>query len=173
MKHAGLIKELCRCLKVDPNIIDSSSKRFLYDLAAESGFHFACSLLEQSFIRRKKGSLKKAFHSQHEYQVQLATQHQIRSVWFHFVDDPRGAFSVSGQAKRLNQLPFSKEWKIYVNEDMHDANDGWIQSFLTDTKARPLVVNWDLSKLAPGNGFFNGIDNYRFRHLTRVLKNQK
>ena len=168
LKHVGLIKELCQCSKVDPNIIDSTTKRYLYDLAAESGFHFACFHLEQSFIRRKTGSLKKAFHAQHEYQVQFATQHQIRSVWLNFVDDPRGAFTL--QAKRLNHLPDPEEWKVYAQPEMHDAKDGWIQSYLTDTEGKPVAVNWNFSRLTIAGRLFNGLDNYRFRTLTRIIK---
>lgn len=155
---------------MDPNIIDSGSKRYLYDLAAESGFHFACHHLEQSFLRRRSGSVRKAFHAPHEYQVLFATQHQIRSVWLNFVDDPRGTFSIAGQNKRLSNLPFPEEWKVYAQKEMHDAKDGWIQSFLTDTTGRVVAVNWNFSQLTLGGQLFNAIDNYRFRHLTRIIK---
>jgi hypothetical protein len=158
---------------VDPNIIDSGSKRYLYDLAAESGFHYACHHLEESFIRRKSGTVRKTFHAAHEYQVFFATQHQIRSVWLNFVDDPRGAFSISGQGERLAGLPFPEQWKVYTQNEMHDAKDGWIQSFLTDSAGRAVAVNWNFSELKLGGRLFNAIDNYRFRHLTRVIKRWK
>lgn len=170
MKHAGLVKELCKCPKVDTNFIDSTSKRYLYDLAAESGFHYACLQMENAFLKHQGGSLK-SFHARHEYQVQFATQHQLRSVWLNFVDDPRGAFTLSGHSnRRLKCLPNQEDWKVYVTPEMHDCQDGWIQSFLADSHGLPLAVNWNLSRLVHGNAIFNGIDNYRFRHLTRVIK---
>lgn len=158
-----LVRELCKCPKIDVNLIDTHSKRFLYDLAAEKGFHFACFEMERAF----RGGTSKQFHMNHEYQVELAIQHQIRSVWFNFVNDPRGAFEIAGERKQELDL---HEWKVYQSPEMQDSSDAWIQSFLTDESGRALAVNWNFERIIPGPALFDTIDNYRFRYLTRVTR---
>lgn len=158
-----LVRELCKCAKVDGNFIDSTSRRYLYDLAAEKGFYFACLEMERAF---RGGSLK-LFHLNHEYRVELAIQHQIRSVWLNFVDDPRGAFEIAAQRKP--DLDF-QEWKVYRSPEMQDSTDAWIQSFLADESGRAVAVNWNFERVIPGPALFNTIDNYRFRYLTRLRR---
>ena len=171
-----MIRELLRCKHVDPNIIESTSYRYLYDLAAEAGRHDICLELEKAFIRNNpnltKRALKRIFHDLHEYTVEAVIQHQIRSQWLTFKDDPRGPYQpLNDSSLRLSFLPHQDDWKVIKDEGSLDNVQGWKYSFTCETE-KPLVVNCKGDGLIEGGSLFEYIDNYRFRLLSRIKTNK-
>jgi hypothetical protein len=175
-----MVKELMKCPQVDPNVIDSKSHRYLYDLAAESGQYHTCIKLESAFRRQNaakyicKRALKRNFHDLHEYTVEAVIQHQFRSRWFTFANDPRGPYQpLNDPTLRLPILPHHDDWKVIKEDGSIDYQEGWTYSFLCDEKSgNPLIINYSGSEIVEANGLFNHIDNYRCRLLARIHKNK-
>lgn len=178
-KDLELLKELLKCPRVDPNIIDSTSHRYVYDLAAESGQFQACLELEKAFKARSnisemtKKHLKRNFHDLHEYTIEAVIQHQFRSQWLTFKDDPRGAFQpIDNPSLRLSSLPHQDNWIVLKEEGALDNIEGWKYSYTSDNSDKPLIVNYSGDGFVEGGALFEYIDNYRFRILARMRKNQ-
>ena len=176
-----MVKELLKSDKVDPNIIDSNSHRYLYDLAAESNHYKICIEFESAFKRQNvskytcKRSIKKHFHDLHEFRVEAVIQRQLRTKWLSFADDPRGAFQpLDDPSLRLPLLPFRHCWKVIIQDGSIDTEEGWTYSFLCDESSdKPLLINYSGSEVIEGSGLFNYVDNYRCRLLARIHKNKK
>ena len=173
-----MVKELMKCSQVDPNVIDSKYHRYLYDLAAEAGQYHTCLELESAFKRQNsakytcKRALKRNFHDLHEYTVEAVIQHQIRTQWFTFANDPRGPYqSLNDPTLKLPILPHHDDWKVVKEDGSIDIQEGWTYSFLCDENSNnPLIINYSGSEVVEGKGLFNFIDNYRCRLLARINK---
>lgn len=176
--NCELVRELLKCPHVDPNIIDTTSHRYLYDLAAESKQFSACLEMEKSFIRHNhnltKRSLKRNFHDLHENTVEAVIHHQFRSQWLTFKDDPRGPYQPVNDdpSLRLLFLPHKDEWTVLVEEGSLDSVEGWSYSYTCQTE-RPSIVNYKGDALVEGGTLFEYIDNYRFRLLARIHNNKQ
>lgn len=174
-----MIKELMKSDQVDPNVIDSRTHRYIYDLAAESNQYHTCLELESAFKRQNilkytcKRAIKRQFHDLHEYTVEAVFQHQIRSKWLNFIDDPRGPFQpLDDPTLRLPLLPSRDYWKVIKQDGSIDLEEGWTYSFLCDESSNnPLVINYSGTEVIEAGGLFNYIDNYRYRILARIHKN--
>ena len=60
-----------------------------------------------------KKHLKRNFHDLHEYTIEAVIQHQFRSQWLTFKDDPRGAFQpIDNPSLRLSSLPHQDNWIV-------------------------------------------------------------
>lgn len=172
-----MVKELLKSDHVDPNVIDSKTHRYLYDLAAESNQFHVCIELESAFKRLNKSkytnkrALKRHFHDLHEYTVEAVIQHQLRSQWFKFADDPRGTFQpLDNPTLRLPVLPHQNDWKVLKEDGSIDNEEGWTYSFLCEDD--PLVISFSGSEVIECGGLFNFIDNYRYRLLARTPRNK-
>lgn len=175
-----MVKELLKCPQVDPNIIDSLSHRYLYDLAAESGQHHTCLELETAFKRSNsanltsKRAMKRNFHDLHEYRVEAVIQHQLRSQWLKFTNDPRGAYEpFDDSTLRLPLLPNQNDWKVISEDGSLDSLEGWKYSYSCDENGCPLVVTYSGDSVCQGGSLFYYIDNYRCRLLARIQKVNK
>lgn len=172
-----LVKELLKCPRVDANIIDTTSHRYLYDLAAESNQLNACLEMENSFIRKNpnltKRALKRNFHDLHENTVEAVLHHQFRSQWLTFKDDPRGPYQpLNDPSLRLPFLPRNDDWVVAAEEGSLDNVDGWNYSYTCDSM-KTMIVNYKGDELVEGGTLFEYIDNYRFRILARIHKNKQ
>jgi len=170
-----LARELLKCPDVDPNLIDSNTHRYLYDLAVEGEDFRICLEMEQAFKRNNsslitnKLSLKRNFHDLHKYRIEAVLHHQLRSLWLTFRDDPRGAFqSFDDPSIRMTKLPDHDHWQAVIEDGAMDS-EGWTWSFMTDDNGEALAVKGN--QVIPGGGVFNYIDNYRFRLLIRIHTN--
>ena len=176
-----MVKELMKCDQVDPNVIDSKSHRYLYDLAAESNQYHICLKLESSFKNQNiskyscKRAFKRHFHDLHEYTVEAVIHHQLLSKWLKFADDPRGAFQpLDDPTLRLPILPSRENWKVVKQDGSIDSKEGWTYSFLCEESTdNPLIINYSGSEVIEGSGLFNYFDNYRYHLLARIHKNIK
>lgn len=176
-----MVRELMKCDQVDPNIIDSKSHRYLYDLAAEANQYRTCIELESAFKHqniskyKSKRAIKRQFHDLHEYVVEAVIHHQLRSKWLKFADDPRGAFQpLDDSALRLQVLPGRDNWKVIKQDGSIDLKEGWIYSFLCEESSdNPLIINYSGSEVIEGNGLYKCFDNYRYQLLARVHKNKR
>lgn len=169
-----LVNELLRHSHVDPDPIDTTTHRHLYDIAAECGFYEACAALETAFVRRhphlNKRQIVVRFHAKHECRVELVQQHQLRTFLFSFADDPRGAFTpLDDPTMRMRRLPRREQWTVVRMEGSLDP-DGWVQSLLLDDRQRALAVSLSGDCVVDGGRVFQCIDNYRVRLLARVIK---
>lgn len=119
--------------------------------------------------------MKKHFHDLHEYTVEAVIQHQFRSQWLKFADDPRGAYQTFDDLTlRLPVLPAKEQWKVIKADGSMDAEEGWTYAFLCDeTTDNPLIINYSGTAVIQGGVIFNYIDNYRYRLLGRIHKNKK
>lgn len=172
------MKELLKCSKIDPNIIDSVSHKYIYDLAAKSNLFLVCLELERAFIRNNcdkykcRRSIKKNFHDLHEFMVEIVIQHQLRSHFFRFHNDPRGPYeSQSYKTLKLPFLPDHEDWKVITDESPNDSAEGWIYGQLNDSKNRPLALNYAGNVVISSGLLFKYIDNYRWRFFARVHNN--
>lgn len=179
LQNLELVKELLRCEDVDPNVIDTKTKRYLHDLAVEKNQLSICLEMESAFKRRKnkkysrKKAAKKYFHDLHDYTVEAVVHHQILSKWtIMFVDDPRGAYTpLDDPTLRLPILPDQKNWKE-LNDRINANDSGWTWSFLTNEKQNPVAVSFSGKHLVEGSTLFFNFDNYRCRILVRIHKNK-
>ena len=180
LENLELVKELLKCKNVDPNVIDTKTKRYVYDLAAESNQFRICLEMESAFKRSKnkkysrKKATKKYFHDLHEYTVEGVVHHQIRSQWLMvFVDDPRGAYQpLDDPTLRLPFLPDNNNWKLIDGRVNSSVNSGWTSSFLTNEQGNPILVSFSGKSLIETRTLFSNLDNYRYRVLARVHKNK-
>lgn len=181
LDNLEMVKELLKSDHVDPNVIDSKTHRYLYDLAAESDQYHTCIELELAFKHQNiskytcKRSIKRHFHDLHEFTVEAVIQHQLRSKWLKFADDPRGAFQpLDDPTLRLPVLPHSDNWKVIKQDGSIDLKDGWTYSFVCGGSSdNPLVITYSGSEVVEEGGLFNYFDNYRYRLLARIHKNNK
>jgi hypothetical protein len=165
-----LAKELLQCKEIDPNLIDSKSHEYLYDLAVESKNFRICLELEKSFCHNNpQSSTRRNFHDLHKYRIEAVIQHQLRSKWLTFCNDPSGAFqSYQDPSTKLHKLPDFERWQVVREESSMDS--GWTWSFKTDTNGNALVVKDN--QVVKAGGLFSYIDNYRFRLLARIHTNK-
>lgn len=176
-KNFELLRELLKCPHVDPNIIDTTTHRYLYDLAAESNQFKACLEMKKSFFKTdpnmSKQVLKRKFQDLHENNVEAVIHHQFRSQFLTFKDDPRGPYQPLNHhpSVRLPFLPHKDEWIVLAEEGSLDNIDGWKYSYTCET-VNPMIVNYNGDELVEGGFLFEYIDNYRFRILARNHKNK-
>ncbi len=178
LKSLELVRELLKCPKVDPNIIDTRSQRYIYDLAVESLQYPICIELESAFSRNNKDryacklAVKKNFHDLHEYTVEMVIQHQLRSKFFTFRNDPRGSFETfCDRSVKLPFLPAHQNWNVVKEEGLMDSTEGWTYGYLVNERDEPLAVNYSGGKVVIGGPLFSFIDNYRYRLMARVQQN--
>lgn len=174
LKSAELVRELLKCPKIDPNIIDSRTHRYVYDLAAEASLYNSCIEMELAFTRNNftnRRFIKTNFHDLHEYSVEMVVQHQLRSQLFKFQNDPRGPFeSFTDPTIKLPFLPNQKEWQIIKADGSLDSTEGWIYGRLTDKRDNPLAINYSGKEVIMAGSFFRCMDNYRYRFMARRIK---
>lgn len=174
--NLNLVREMLKCPKVCPNIIDTKTQRYLYDLAAESGQLGACLEMEKAFIRLNprfsKREIRRNFYNLHEYTVEAVIHHQFRTRWLTFKDDPSGPYEpLNYSTLRLPLLPNSSNWKVITEEGSMDSVEGWKYSFTCETE-KPMIINFKGDEMEEGGGLFDYIDNYRYRLLARIIKNK-
>ena len=120
-----------------------------------------------------KRAVERRFHDLHDYTIEAVVQHQFRSQWFTFKNDPRGPYQpINDPSLKLQLLPDQDNWNVLKTEGSLDNIDGWNYSYACSNAKKPLIVNNNGDELVEGGTLFEFSDNYRFRLLARINKNK-